>query len=74
MYGLSEAAKKLTPYRTLLNLGTIMLSHWKRNWVSRSSPDCVTTVVLIIIGWRSVLAHARMLRPRQHDQVPADSR
>ena len=39
MFGSSEAAKKLSPKRTAFNLCKITLSRWKRNWVSRASPD-----------------------------------
>ena len=39
MSGSSGAAKKLSPKRTALNLCKITLSRWKRNWVSRASPD-----------------------------------
>ena len=39
MSGSSEAAKKLSPKRTALNLCKITLSRWKRNWVSRAPPD-----------------------------------
>ena len=39
MSGSSGAAKKLSPKRTALNLCNITLSRWKRNWVSRASPD-----------------------------------
>jgi len=39
MSGSSEAARKLSPKRTALNLCKITLSRWKTNWVSRASPD-----------------------------------
>ena len=71
MSGSSEAAKKLSPKRTALNVCITTLSRWKRNWVSRASPgrcEIMMMMMMMLPDKRNTsvtgrLRHARTFEP-----------